>query len=191
MPSLALQTWQTESAAVLDELEAAHVAVGTGTRGRRFATRPINQAYTLLLASQFQRFCRDLHNECVERLIAAVQPALLPIVRARFVEGRKLDVGNANPGNIGSDFSRLGMRFWPSIIAADRRTPDRQKKLDALIRWRNAVAHQNFSAPEIGGRTFVTLGENRAWRAACNSLAVDFDRALRAYLTQVTEAAPW
>jgi len=47
----------------LDEIEAAHASVGGTGPGRRYATQQINQAYALLIASQFQGFCHDLHTE--------------------------------------------------------------------------------------------------------------------------------
>lgn len=47
----------------LGEIAAAHTAVGGQGSGRRYATQEINHAYAVLLSSQFQRFCRDLHTE--------------------------------------------------------------------------------------------------------------------------------
>ena len=58
MSSIALQVWQTRGRQALDEVEAAHAAVGGAGRGRRYTTQQINQAYVVLLCSQFQRFCR-------------------------------------------------------------------------------------------------------------------------------------
>jgi len=63
MPSRALRNWQTRSRKVLDEVEAAHAVVGGGRGARGFARQQINQAYVVLLSSQFQRFCRELHDE--------------------------------------------------------------------------------------------------------------------------------
>jgi hypothetical protein len=68
MPSLSWQQWVTTRARDLDDIEAAHRSVGGTVRGRRFATEQINHAYAVLLASQFQSFCRDLHTECVHFL---------------------------------------------------------------------------------------------------------------------------
>ncbi len=65
MPSLSLQKWETIRSSELDEIENAHSSVGGTTRGRRYGTQQINQAYAVLLSSQFQGFCRDLHSECV------------------------------------------------------------------------------------------------------------------------------
>lgn len=63
VPSAALQTWKSTAKGALDEIAAAHAAVGGQGPGRRYATQEINHAYAVLLSSQFQRFCRDLHTE--------------------------------------------------------------------------------------------------------------------------------
>jgi hypothetical protein len=192
MPSRALRIWQSDGRKALDEIEAAHRAVGGSGRGRRYATQQINQAYVVLLLSQFQRFCRDLHEECVEHLVrqSALQPfegILIPLL----VGGRKLDAGNPNPGNIGSDFGRLGIAFWRDLRLKNARNEDRQFALESLNRWRNAIAHQDFRSRELGGRHTVRMVEIRRWRNTCERLAVDIERLMHAYLLQITGSAPW
>lgn len=87
-----LLTWQVDARRALDEIEAAHRAVGGTGRGRRFAVQQINQAYVVLLSSHFQRFCRALHTECVEHLIGAPQYAAIRLIMySSLVEGRKLN----------------------------------------------------------------------------------------------------
>jgi len=54
MPSLPSNRWFAERAVDLDEIENAHRLVGGTGPGRRTATQQINQAYAMLLASQFQ-----------------------------------------------------------------------------------------------------------------------------------------
>ena len=56
MPSRSLNHWQSARSRELDELEAAHRGVGGARPGRQ-----IKRALTMLLASQFRGFCRDLH----------------------------------------------------------------------------------------------------------------------------------
>src|SRR5437667_1587414 len=108
MPSTSLQDWSSVRAVRLDEIEAAHRSVGGTGPGRRFATQQINQAYAVLLAGQFQRFCRDLHSETVDHLTAIIpHPVIADLFRSRMTEGRKLDRMNANASNIGSDFGRF------------------------------------------------------------------------------------
>lgn len=109
----------------------------------------------------------------------------------RLTEGRKLDAGNPNPGNIGSDFGRLGIEFWDEVRKTDRRAKRRLEELETLNRWRNAVAHQDFNKPVFNGRSAINLGEVRRWRAACNALAMDFDRVMRAYLHGLRGESPW
>ena len=192
MPSRSLLSWQLHGRRALDEIESAHRAVGGSGRGRRRAVQQINQAYVVLLSSQFQRFCRDLHDECSKHFVQ--QPALLPyepILHPRFVVGRKLDAANPNPGNIGSDFARLGIEFWSEVRRLDPRNRARQSALESLNRWRNAIAHQDFSSPELRGRNSVRLSEVREWRRACERLAVDMDKVMYAYLLRITGVVPW
>lgn len=82
MPSPAFRRWSTDGAAALDHLVSAHGALAGLRPARRAAIRELNQAYTVMLASKFQLFCRDLHSEAVERLTDAATPgALRPIFR--------------------------------------------------------------------------------------------------------------
>jgi hypothetical protein len=55
MPSLALQEWSVQRAKALDEIEHAHRSVEGRGPGRRYLTQQINQAYAVLLSSQFPR----------------------------------------------------------------------------------------------------------------------------------------
>jgi hypothetical protein len=193
MPSLALQDWLGWRAAALGEIEHAHHAVGGAGPGRRSLTQQLNQAYAVLLSSQFQGFCRDLHTECVQRLAASVAPPVLSATyRGNLLFGRKLDSGNPNPGNIGSDFDRLGLSFWSAVDADHPRNPQRRRTLETLNRWRNAIAHNVF-APHMyrGGRPSLQLAAVRDWRRACGGLARSFDNVLRAHLLSATGVAPW
>jgi hypothetical protein len=193
MPSLALQRWSGERAAALDEIEHAHRSVGGTGRGRRYLTQQINQAYAVLLASQFQGFCRQLHADCVERLLVPVaSPVLLATYRDNLLLGRRLNTGNANPDSIESDFGRLGLSFWPAVYADHPNNLRRRRKLQVLNRWRNAIAHNAF-APDMHrrGRPSLHLGQVRDWRRACDGLARSFDAVMRAHLLDATGATPW
>jgi hypothetical protein len=190
--SAALQLWQTVRAAALDEIEAAHRLVGGRGPGRRYATQQINHAYAVLLASQFQGFCRDLHTESASALTASVLPARLrQYLREEFAFGRRLDRGNPNPANIGADFGRLGVESWTAVEAADARTGQRRQQLALLNEWRNAIAHQDFNPARLGGLTALALRHVRAWRGACSGLAVSFDTVMRAFLAATTGVEPW
>lgn len=192
MPSRALRHWQTRSRKVLDEVEAAHAAAGGIRAAQRFARQQIAQAYVVLLCSQFQRFCRDIHDEAVDRLTSRPEHAALnTILRSNLSSGRKLDMGNASPSNLGSDFGRLGVAFWEEVRRRDRLNEARQRALDELNRWRNAIAHHDFRSPLLKGAQEVRFAEVRRWRRACAALAVDFDAVLQLYLNSILGRSPW
>ena len=193
MPSVALQNWNAGRATALDEIANAHRSVGGAGPGRRYLTQHINQAYAVLLSSQFQGFCRDLHEECADCLAASVGPPVLSATyRRNLLFGRKLDTGNPNGGNIGSDFGRLGLAFWQAVEADSPRNVQRHLALEALNRWRNAIAHSAF-APDMvrAGRPSLHLAQVQDWRKACDGLARSFDNVLHAHLLAATGVVPW
>lgn len=152
MPSRSLTHWLEDRSNQLDELLSAHSAIGGSGRGRRYATQQVNQAYAMMLSSQFQGFCRDLHSESVDHLVHGTSPAAMQqVLRAALLLNRKLDTGNPNPGNLGSDFNRLGLNLWGSVQTLSPRNKDRQKLLEGLNVWRNAIAHQDFDPQKLGG----------------------------------------
>ena len=193
MPSKSLQLWAKDRATTLDEIEAAHQAVGGSRRGRRYATQQLNQAYTVMLMSQFQGFCRDLHSEAVDHLVAAVLPtSVSSVLRPVLTENRALDRGNANSSSLGSDFGRLGLSFWQEVKATDARAEKWQQRLDQLNDWRNAIAHQSFGKLlRAGSRPVVSLQQVREWRNACKGLARSFDRVIGVHLGSMVGNPPW
>lgn len=188
MVSASLRKWQAQRAEELDRLEAAHAAVGGTGRGRRYATQQVNQAYVILLASHFQGFCRDLHAEAVNTMIGSISPPTLrSAVRAAFAWKRALDRGNPHPGALGEDFNRLGVPFWPAVLAVDARNERRRDCLLELNVWRNAIAHQDFDPERLGDRVTVTLAMVRRWRSASGALAESFDRIVRDHVSEAKQ----
>jgi hypothetical protein len=193
VPSPALEDWWGYRAAALDEIEHAHRAVGGSGPGRRYLTQQLNQAYALLLSSQFQGFCRDLHEDCVDHLVVSVvSPVLLDRYRDNLLFGLKLRTGNPNPGNIAADFNRLGISFWAAVAPNHSRNPQRRRSLETLNGWRNAIAHHDFT-PDMyrGTQPSLRLSEVQDWRRACDGLARSFDNVMHAHLLSITGTAPW
>jgi hypothetical protein len=192
MPSNSYNFWSSTRADSLDEIENAHRSVGGSGPGRRMATQQINQAYAILLSSQFQGFCRDLHAESVDHFVRGVNPpSVVGVLREEFFVHRRLASGNPTPGNLGADFNRLGLDFWVAVLAADARTAQRREQLEELNAWRNAIAHQDFDPGRLGGRTRLQLREVRAWRTACDGLAQTFDGVMRAHIQTLLGIYPW
>jgi len=157
MSSASLNTWRTVAAAALDQIASAHAALGGTGPGRRFATEQVNHAYAVPLSSQFQRFCRDPHTEAADAVSATVAVPLQNVVRMQLLHNRQLDRGNASPDNIGSDFGRFDLKLWDRLVARAGRNHRRQSDLEALNRWWNAIAHQDFtSLPVRSGPLWLT-----------------------------------
>jgi hypothetical protein len=192
MPSQSLQRWRRDAVRALDEIEAAHRAIGGVGRGRRYATQQINRAYAVLLSSQFQAYCRDLHTEVVDALVAATQPAALrPVFRANLMLNRQLDKVNVQPSSLGADFNRFGFRFWDKVEARGRRNAGRKKHLELLNNWRNAIAHHDFNPGLLGGHMVLRLAQVRQWRRSCDRLAHSFDAVLRDEVRALVGRPPW
>lgn len=191
MPSISLHRWRTTRIAALDQLEAAHRSVGGAAPGRRYATEQINQAYAILLSSQFQGYCRDLHSESAVFFVQGITPAILRTAcHTALVLNRRLDMGNPNPGNLGADFNRFGLVFWDDVRTLDGRNQGRQSRLEELNLWRNAIAHQDFRATALAA-TPLRLQAIRRWRRACDRLASAFDEVMRLHLQSVAGVSPW
>ena len=192
MPSRSLDRWNNERMSKLDEMEHAHKSVSGAGRGRRYATQQINQSYVVMLSSQFQAYCRDLHTECVAMLaLEAGPPTLQSMFRIAMMRDRKLDHGNPNPGNIGADYGRFDIGFWHEVQRLEARCARLMRSLDQLTIWRNAVAHQDFSSAGLGGRNTVRLRHVHSWRASLVRLATTFDEVMYNYLTATTGRRPW
>ncbi len=191
MPSQALTGWRTTSSAALDQIEAAHAALGGSGPGRRYATEQLNHAYTVLLASQFQRFCRDLHTEAAQHVVtAATGVAVQNLFRTQMLLNRQLDRGNPNPGNLGSDFGRFDVKLWDALATHNGRNRRRQFDLEELNRWRNAIAHQDFNPVRMGAAT-LRLSTVRRWRGACNGLAGDMALVVGTHLRTILGVTSW
>ena len=193
MPSLSLQKWLAERAVALGDVESAHRSVRGSGPGARAAIQQINQAYALLLAAQFQGFCRDLHSKCADLFVLPVtDPDLSDMLRDNLVFGRKIDRGNPNAGNLGSDFNRFSFVFWSLVDAHRPQNSDRKAALEELNDWRNAIAHQDFPTSMLrAGRPNLTLAQVQSWRKACDGLARSFDDVLHGHLQTLTGVAPW
>lgn len=82
-------------------------------------------------------------------IIPLVPAQLRGLLRQELFWNRSLDKGNPNPGNIGSDFNRLGMKIWTEVYALDAKNERRRALLQELVDWRNMIAHQDLLLWEV------------------------------------------
>ena len=193
MPSTAYRQWRTVRARALNEIARARDIAAGGAGGRRATNQQIIRSFALLLASHFQGFCRDLHTECVVHVLKVIapSPALEPLLRVELTRGRQLDHGNAQPSSLGADFSRLGISFWTALQAYDPAAATWKQDIALLNEWRNAIAHQDFTSPNLGGTINLRLVQVRQWRRSCGRLSRTIDTVLRHHLQTLTGTSPW
>jgi hypothetical protein len=196
MVSNALAQWQGARSTNLDTLVAAHNAVTGGRQGRPALTSELNHALLLRLAAEVQGFSRDLHEDAIEVLL---QPTLQPnatvaqVMRTNLMHRRTLTEGNAGPGNIGNDFLRLGVQFWPEMNAS---YPTKGPQWNAWLEWlngaRNGIAHSDpIKIAAAEGKYPLTLATFRKARAAFGWFAKGADSVLGAHLKLMTGTTPW
>lgn len=198
MGSRALRFWETDRIAALARMENVHAAVTGGLRGRPRDVTELNHALFLRLAAEVQGFCRDLHDESIDAICVPAQvpsPDLLAAFRALLSNGRRLDSGNAGPGNIGADWARLNIQIWPDISAhypGGRGKTDWHERLEWLNSARNGIAHNDEAKiAEAHAKHPLTLSTFRTMRSRMSRFAVALDRRTSAYLRAATGAAPW
>lgn len=197
MVSTALTDWRSTRADRLDRLFKAHAAVGGQGRGRRWETEELNHSILLRLASEFQGFCRDLHDDSgdvIAAYLTAGNSHLLKLLQTEFRWNRKLDFGNASPGAIGADFLRLGVRLWDGIYV---RYPTKghtwNQGLMVLNTARNCIAHDDsgkLANVHASGWT-LTLASARRWRRLLDRMAGAMDNVCADHLQSLTGKTPW
>jgi hypothetical protein len=193
-PSPALLRWRTVARAELTELLGAHRAVGGRGPGRRTATRQLNHALVVQLAAQFQAYCRDLHDLCIDSVSAASPAPLRTVVENAFLRGRRLDRQNAHSAALGDDFGRFVQSFWSVVDASGSRFASRRRRLDQLNAWRNAIAHHDFrriGTDPLTAGTRIDLATVNSWWRALDHLADGIDQTLYGELSATTGVSPW
>jgi hypothetical protein len=185
MPSVAMTEWETSGAMRLDELEQVHADSRRGTSGRPWGTRQLNRTLFVALVAQFQVYCRDLHDLAIDVQLSATNPHQIDLLRTLLTRDRKLDVQNPGPGNLGSDFNRLGFELIPALKVEGPTEAQALDRLDTLVKFRNAVAHGNERAIAgfaQRGEITATLSSYRQYRTTLRRLVATMDRVVAAEL---------
>ena len=143
MTSRAKRLWDTRSQERLDELEQIHSEIRGPGRGRRWYTREFNPSLFVALVAQFQLYCRNLHDDAVDVYLSEADPCWADVLGTLLTQGRKLDMQNPRGSTLGNDFGRLGFGFVPALRSSGGMVSRDLDRLEALVDFRNAVAHEN------------------------------------------------
>jgi hypothetical protein len=108
-------------------------------------------------------------------------------LRSSLIAERRLDRGNPTPSNLSVDFSTFGMELWVDLESTDPLGARRRQALHELNRWRNAIAHQDWT--DIGPT--LQVADVRRWRRACTRLAAAMDRCVNERLRALVAGNSW
>jgi len=158
----------------IDQLMAAHGAVGGVERGRRFEVEALNRAAVLLLSAHLEGYLEDLLSEAV----SAVHTGLATDdLTKRFA--------NPTTGNVDGLFRFLGLNKPCDSISWQRAGNAAVKKnINELVETRNAIAH---------GTTGVTVHKRMVtrYRQYVVGFAKRFDNLVRDRVATLTGTSPW
>lgn len=197
MSSASLGTWASVRSERISRLRAAHQALGGTGPGRRWVTEELNHALILRLASEFQGFARQLHDEASDFVARSLAPEDLDrqdMLRLPYVKARKLNQGNADPGTLGNDFALFGLELWPDLGAQyPKHAREWNKILASLNTARNGIVHDDgeklVKVQAEGWR--MTLHTADRWKSTLDGLANGMDRVVGGYFQLVFGTAPW
>lgn len=191
--SIAKDTWDTDCAGRLDQLEQIHDDVRGYGRGRRWYTGELNRSLLVALVGQFQVYCRDLHNEAIDVYLAAANQRQVEVIDALLKQDRKLDTQNPRRSSLGSDFGRLGIDLIPILRSRGSRIISDLDRLDELVEFRNAIVHGNESKVESlveRYQTGMTLASYRRFRSTLDRLVRIMDNVVARELANSLQIQP-
>lgn len=140
----------------------------------------------MLLSGHFQGFCRNLYSECAQIFALRAPASLQATIQVQFFAELKLNHSNPTMNSIRRDFERFGFTLDFNADPANR---PRAIHLDELNRWRNAVAHQEPTAP--AGMPALTLTAVKGWLISCDGIANWLDAIMYNELLRILGAPPW
>jgi hypothetical protein len=151
----------------------------------------------LRLAGEFQAYCRDLHDQSVDYFVSVVAAGNVPlesVLRVQLTANRHLDKGNPTPGNLGLDFSKIGLQLWPAIYVGFPKGLSWNKELDRIVYIRNAIAHVDeikLAALKADGYSINLTQMNKSVKMI-DALVAAMDDVVADYLNQLLGGGrPW
>ncbi|HST81670.1 MAG TPA: hypothetical protein VLL08_08045 [Kineosporiaceae bacterium] len=104
-------------------------------------------ALILRLASEFQGFCRDLHNDvskAVAWALAASDEDIRLLILVGLTTDRALNRSSADPQTLAKDFARFRITLWADLKRRHPRSaPGWEESLRLLHAARNGVVHDD------------------------------------------------
>lgn len=186
MPSIAVQQWQNDRVARLNEVEAHCTLVAALIPPKPAFLDETLRGFVLHLSAHFQGFCRDLYTEASQVCIALMPPGLHATAQLQFLGHLAMETGNPSHVNLKRDFGRFG--FALSLHATNAAEVTALGHLNA---WRNKAAHQGTRPLPSGVPGAISLATVQGWKSSCDRLASALDGIMQIELQRITGSPPW
>jgi hypothetical protein len=183
MPSPALTRWRTDRLPQLATISRLAQAAAD-----RSEADLLVRAYVLVLTAEFQGFFTDLLTDISQAIVDAlpgeVRPQLRMVLRDAMGAGRVVDHRNPDATTVRRDLVRFDMQT-AELLTGVRDARVLLKRLDQVIRTRNALAHGAgaVSAAGPGSRPLSTTTVDE-WTAQLDRLAVILDKVVAQNLSE-------
>jgi len=158
----------------IEQLMAAHEAVGGTERGRRFGLVALNRASVLLLSAHLEGYLEELMAEALDTVHTGLSPSELT---GRFA--------NPSTGNIDKLFAFLGLSKPCDSISWQAAGNDAVKRnINELVETRNRIAH---------GATGIAVSKVKVTRYQRYVVGFTraFDNLVRDRVKTLTGTSPW
>jgi len=136
-------------------------------------------AFTMLLSSHLQGFCRELYSEFTGHFVRHAPANLRDALEIQCTTKIDLNQGNPTFSAITNDFRRFGISISDELknVAGNGNIG---MHIERMQKWRNYYAHNNPEKPVKAGPFNRT--EIMKWMASCNDLAEALDSILSNHL---------
>lgn len=107
----------------------------------------IDHSLTLLVAAEFQGYCRGLYDRTLDGVIGSlgIPYQSVEVNLRRGLRPNSLLGGNADSSRIAADFAQLGaLSLWTLVANEDPNSTVYRQNLGVFLKVRNAVAHGNY-----------------------------------------------
>jgi hypothetical protein len=196
MTSPALATWRSSRLSRLDRLLAVHPDSSGSTTDPSVA-QEWTQALVLRLASEFQGYCRDLHNDvsgAIAGALAASDCRIQLMIFTGLTAGRALNRSSADPQTLATDFARLGVMLWRELTQRHPHDgPIWREILGLLHQARNGVVHDD---PQriigvLDAGWVLEIQTVIRWRDLLDEVAVAMDDVVSSAIADLFGMIPW
>ncbi len=148
------------------------------------------------LVTQFQIYCRELHDETVALYTSGLETRRASVLARALTLRRHLDERNPHLAALDNDFGRMGIALGNALRRHSEDAGRDLACLETLIKFRNAIVHgseERIAAMSSTEEISATLPSYLHYKSALERLAEDIDTVVATEVSRTLgmHHAPW